>query len=228
MCWGFTVAVRRSMSITEFAHSLGWKQAGSVQHLAASGRRLHIWTPPLADSVAQPRAPRQHVSMAVKGQAPKNSRGRHNGTTPPRRRAGDSRPPPLAFGKGSVGPSPELWSSTPDLLRPFCAMALAARQRVGLSTPGTTFSQVLPPPRRPRPRCLPPRPSANASFADRAFGALLQREPRPRAPRLSDPLGRGGRRRWCGRSRASGLPPRRRAGGPPMAAPSRRCLRIRR
>ena len=91
-----------SMSITEFAHSLGWKQAGSVQHLAASGRRLHIWTPPLADSVAQPRIPRQHVSMAVKGQAPKNSRGRHNGTTPPRRRAGDSRPPPLAFGKGSV------------------------------------------------------------------------------------------------------------------------------
>ena len=72
--------------------------------------------------------------------------------------------------------------ATPDLLRPFCAMALAARQRVGLSTPGTTFSQVLPPPRRPRPRCLPPRPSANASFADRAFGALLQREPRPRAP----------------------------------------------
>ena len=135
---------------------------------------------------------------------------------------------PLAFGKGSVGPSPELWSSTPDLLRPFCAMALAARQRVGLSTPGTTFSQVLPPPRRPRPRCLSPRPSANASFADRAFGALLQREPRPRAPRLSDPLGRGGRRRWCGRGRASGLPPRRRAGGPPMAAPFRRCSRIRR
>ena len=67
---------------------------------------------------------------------------------------------------------------------------------MGLSTPGTTFSQVLPPPRRPRPRCLPPRPSANASFADRAFGALLQREPRPRAPvsliRLGAALGAGG------------------------------------
>ena len=224
MCLGFTLAVRRSMSITEFAHSLGWKQAGSVQHLAASGRRLHIWTPPLADSVAQPRIPRQHVSMAVKGQAPRNPRG-HNAAS-----AEGWGLPSAAFGlwQRERRPRPELWSSTPDLLRPFCAMALAARQRVGLSTPGTTFSQVLPPPRRPRPRCLPPRPSANASFADRAFGALLQREPRPRAPRLSDPLGRGGRRRWCVRGRASGLPPRRRAGGPPMAAPSRRCSRIRR
>jgi len=187
MCLGFTLAVRRSMSITEFAHSLGWKQAWSVQHLAASGRRLHIWTPPLADSVAQPRTPRQHVSMAVNGRerpSPEKFAGeaqRHNAAS-----AEGWGLPSAAFGlwQRERRPRPELWSSTPDLLRPFCAMALAARQRVGLSTPGTTFSQVLPPPRR-APAVPCPRGQAQCFFCrSRVRRPSPARAPPPCPPSL--------------------------------------------